>query len=333
MMEFFLSFKIHPLSIPISYGDKVMLIGSCFSKEIGDKLAALKFDIFQNPTGILYHPLNIADTIIRCISREEFTENDLHERNGLFHSWQHHSEFSSLNKEQALININSKLIDAHEFISSTNYLIITPATAFAYSLIENNVLVSNCHKASSSLFEKKLINPELIALKLSESISALRKLNPGIKILFTISPVKHLKDGVINNNRSKAVVIQAIQTICNNTPDSYYFPSFEIMNDELRDYRFYKNDFAHPNETAINYIFERFIDTCISGQSRSLIPAVKEILDGVHHRALFPGSDQHRKFIDSLLRKMGSLEKQYSFLDFRKEREILKNRIPDQSNN
>jgi hypothetical protein len=322
-MEFFLPFKIKPFPFNISYQDKILFIGSCFSEEIANKLEELKFDILQNPNGILYDPLSISESLDSYIENKVYREEDIFELNGLWHSWKHHSVFSGENKNDVLHRINQSQNAAHQFIEKATFIFITLGTAFHYELNMNQQNVANCHKAPPILFQKKLLSEEVIIHKLAVALNAIQLLNPGLKIIFTISPVKHVKDGVAENNRSKARLIEAVHSIIDLREDTFYFPSYELVTDILRDYRFYKNDLVHPNETAVNFVFEKFKESFLNASSKKIAEEIKKIITAINHKPFAKESEAHLKFIASQLTYIQKLENEYPFLNFKKEKEIL----------
>lgn len=324
-MEFFLPFKIRDYPFTISYRDKILFIGSCFSGEIGNKMASAKFDVLQNPNGILFDPLTIVEALFSYIENKTFDNENLFELNGLWHSWKHHSIFSGINKNEVLHKINSSQSSAHVFLKQANFLIITLGTAFNYQLKNNLKNVANCHKAAADFFVKKLIPSDEIISEMLSVLNAIEKFNPGLKILFTISPVKHLKDGVIENNQSKARLIEAVHSIIEEKENVFYFPSYELVNDVLRDYRFYKNDLAHPNQTAIDYVFERFSTSFFDNSTKETGKQIEKILSAVNHKPFFKESDPHQRFIASQLQKINEIEIEYPFINLSKEKNILKN--------
>src|SRR6185312_4479646 len=254
-MEFFLPIQIPSFPFTISYTDKILFLGSCFSEEIGNKLYDLKFDILQNPNGILYDPQSIADAVFDYVNNKKYSEQELFELNGLWHSWKHHSQFSGVNKNDVLEKINQSQSRAHIFLKEAKILIITLGAAYNYILKDKRQNVANCHKAPSSFFEKNLLSTKEIIRHLIATCDTLHQFNGQLKIIFTISPVKHVKDGIVENNRSKARLIEAVHSIVEEKESAFYFPSYELVTDVLRDYRFYKDDLVHPNETATSYVF------------------------------------------------------------------------------
>ena len=322
-MEFFLPFKIQDYPFNISYGDKILFIGSCFSEEIGNKLKELKFDVLQNPNGILYDPLSISDSLFSYIENKSFDEENLFELNDLWHSWKHHSVFSGVNKKDVLKKINHSQNTAHTFLKEANFLIVTLGTAFNYHLKKSNENVANCHKAPADYFKKKLIPTDGIISEMLRALKAIDKFNPGLKIIFTVSPVKHVRDGVAENNRSKARLIEAAHSICEQKQNAFYFPSYELVTDVLRDYRFYKNDLVHPNETAINFVFEKFADSFLNASSKKIMEEIEKVLSAVNHKPFLKESEVHKKFVVSQLKIICDLEKNYPSLDLSKEKKYF----------
>lgn len=322
-MDFMLPFQIAPPEKRCNYQHKIFFLGSCFSTDIAARMRELKFSVFSNPTGIVYHPLKIADVLRKIVDGSHYSEYDLVAHNGLFHSWEHHSEFSEGEPGLVLQKANHRLEAARQFLAHADFLILSPATAFGYYLKEGRRLVSNCHKLPAVLFDKQLSEVAEITDKLTRSISLIKEFSPGIRLIFTVSPVKHLRDGVVANNLSKAIVIQAVHKLVSSVEGSWYFPSFEILNDELRDYRFYKNDFAHPSDTAVSYILEKFLTAFISDEAKTLLAEIRDIRSAAAHRPMNRMADAHRKFCEAQLHKIAKIEDQYPFLDFSEEKSVF----------
>jgi lysophospholipase L1-like esterase len=237
----------------IDYNAKILLLGSCFSENIGDKLNYFKFQTSQNPFGILFHPKAIENLVTNAINEKKYLPEDLIFQNELWHSFDAHSSLSTTDKNELLANLNSAIIATNKKLKEATHIIITLGTSWVYRFIETDVIVANCHKIPQKKFLKTLLSVDEITKSLKTTISHLKSVNKNIHILFTVSPVRHLKDGFIENMQSKSHLITAIHSIMK-TKNSSYFPSYEIMMDELRDYRFYAEDMIHPNKTAINYI-------------------------------------------------------------------------------
>ncbi|MEO6134557.1 MAG: GSCFA domain-containing protein [Ginsengibacter sp.] len=322
-MDFILPFRIKPFPFTISYRDKIILIGSCFSEEIGYKMKSLKFDVLQNPNGILYHPISICQSLSSTIENKKQTEKDIFEFNGLWHSWQHHSIFSGVDKNEVLDTINQAQSTAHNLLKKSTYLVITFGSAFYYQLKNDKRAVANCHKAPADWFEKFLMPVDSIIDDTKNILSLLNEFNPGLKIIFTVSPVRHVKDGVIENNRSKARLIEAIHSIIEATDNCFYFPSYELVTDILRDYRFYKNDLVHPNETAIEYVFEKFCEAAINAEEKEIMTKVQSIIHAVEHKPFSKESAPFQKFAGAQIKIIEHLQDQFPSIDLSSEKKYF----------
>ncbi len=322
-MEFFLPFQIQSYPFKISYQDRILFIGSCFSEEIGNKLKKLKLNVLQNPNGILYDPLSVVESLFLYIENNPFDEKNLFELNGLWHSWKHHSSFSGTSKKEVSDKIKQSQSEAHSFLKNANFLIITLGTSFNYRLKNNKENVANCHKAPAGFFEKKLIPADEIISELLSVLKAIEIFNPGLKTVFTVSPVKHTHDGVVDNNRSKARLIEAAHTIADQKQNVFYFPSYELVTDVLRDYRFYKSDLVHPNEIAINYVFEKFSDSFLDDSSKKIMEKVMQILSSVNHKPLFKKSEVHKKFVGEQIQNIEKIKNSYPFINLSDEKKYF----------
>ena len=326
-MEFFLPFQIPSFPFKISYSDKILFVGSCFSEEIGNSLTDLKFGVLQNPNGILYDPISISDALFSYIENKPFDEENIFELNGLWHSWKHHSVFSGTCKEEVLEKINNSQSCANAFLKEAKFIFITFGTAFNYVLKSNLKNVANCHKAPASIFEKTLLPIEEIKADILSAITALHIFNPQLKIIFTVSPVKHIKDGIIENNRSKSRLIEAAHLITEEKPNVFYFPAYELVDDVLRDYRFYKNDLVHPNETAINFVLEKFSASFFDSNTKEFKKEIEKILTAVRHKPFLKESEPHQKFIESQIQNINRAEKKYPFIDLGKEKKYFQKQL------
>jgi len=326
-MELLLPFTIQPSLSKIFYTDKIFLTGSCFSEEIGNRMKDLKFYILQNPNGILYDPVSICSALVSYAGNKKYREEDLFFMNDLWNSWQHHSVFSGTGKDIVLKNINHSQQVAHAFLKDASWLIITPGTSYNYILKESAIAVANCHKAPSRIFEKNLLPTEEIISELTNTITKLQAFNPQLKIIFTISPVRHVRDGVIENNRSKARLIEAIHFVAEKMDHVFYFPAYELVIDVLRDYRFYKNDFVHANDSAVEFVFENFCNTFLDENAKKIMSEIKEIVTAMNHRPFQAGSASHKKFRDSQLEKIKKISAKYPFLNFSKEENFFSEMI------
>jgi len=318
-MELLLPFRIIPSAYKISYTDKILFIGSCFTEEIGKMMKELKFDVLQNPNGILYDPLSISSALNSYIENKQYKEDDLFSLDELWHSWQHHSVFSGMSKEKVLQHINHSQSEAHQFLKNASWLVITLGTSYNYQLKKSLQPVSNCHKAPQDFFVKKLVSIEDIVSVLSNVIAKLQTYNPDLKIIFTVSPVRHVKDGIIENNRSKARLIEAIHSLKENHKDIFYFPAYELIIDVLRDYRFYKNDLVHPTETATAFVFENFCNTYLGEPTKKLLEEIKSIIAAFKHRPFQSESAAHKKFQVAQLEKIKIIKTNFPLIDFTNE--------------
>ncbi|WP_298895669.1 GSCFA domain-containing protein [uncultured Psychroserpens sp.] len=300
----------------IDYNSKVLLLGSCFSENIGDKFAYFKFQKLQNPFGILFHPLAIETLVTNVINEKKYTKDDIFFYNEQWHSFDAHSRLSHTSEEHLLQDLNAHIKQTHQFLKEASHVIITLGTAWAYRFIETDTLVANCHKVPQKKFLKELLSVEHISASLDAIISLIRNINPKISILFTVSPVRHTKDGFIENTQSKSHLIAAIHQIVEPRHHNYYFPSYEIMMDELRDYRFYSEDMVHPSSLAVDYIWERFQSTWISEDAQTTMNAVEVIQKGLTHRPFHSESDAHQTFIKELDKKKDLLKSRFPHIQF-----------------
>lgn len=300
-------------SNPITYDSNVILIGSCFSDNIGNKLKYYKFNTIVNPNGILFNPVSIENVINEAVSEKHYTEDDLILFDGLWHSFNHHSKFSNSSPE--LSEKNKNVLEFHEALKATTHIFITLGTAWVYRHIKTNTIVGNCHKIPQAAFKKELLSVVEIEKKLNSILEQIKVLNPNTLVTFTVSPVRHLKDGFVENQRSKAHLLSAIhRTIYND--NATYFPAYEIMMDELRDYRFYKEDMVHPNKLAINYIWKKFVDVFIKEDNIKIMSTVGQLQNDLAHRPIHPESDSHKKFLATAENKLEVFRKKHPNIEF-----------------
>lgn len=303
----------------ITYNDKLLLVGSCFSDNIGMKLQEAKFSTLFNPTGIVFDPLSLATHLTDYATQKQYGETDLVEYDGLWHSWLHHSDFSCEQKQQTLALINEAIVAAHQQLQSASHLFITLGTAFSYQLIERQIAVANCHKAPKSWFQKQLLEIDEMVDALQKSINAVTQLTPGIQIIFTVSPVKHIRDGIVENNRSKARLLEVAHRLVHNHANCSYFPAYEWINDVLRDYRFYTADMAHPNDQAIAFVFEQFGKSYFSTETLRLMNEVLQIVSARKHKPLHATTHAHQQFLKTFHAKTTALKSEWTMLNFDEE--------------
>ena len=328
-MNFHLEFTPKAFAAKINHQHKLLLIGSCFTENIGTKLKQHKFLVLENPNGILFNPISITKSIASYINNKPYTESDLFYQNESWNSWEHHSRFSNPVKEQCLEVINQSQQQAHSFIKSTDWVLITLGSAFVYTVrrsadtttaaIEGDV-VANCHKVPTDKFDKKLLSLDDVVTALQQMVDKLTALNTTVKIIFTISPVRHLRDGFIENNRSKATLIQAVHSMAEKQENIFYFPAYELVIDDLRDYRFYAEDMVHPNYAATNYVWDKFVATCIDEPSQKLMREINIINAAKSHKPFNPASLQHKSFLQNNLERVNQLSKLYPHINFEEEK-------------
>ncbi len=312
-MEFRLEFNPPALPELISLQDRLFLIGSCFTEQMGQKLENHLFTTLQNPSGILFNPISICTSIEQYLNKKHFNESDLFYHNELWGSWDHHTRFSSPSQQVCLHKINNAISDANLFLQTANWMIITLGSAFVYK--KEGKFVANCHKVPTDKFEKILLSVEDLTDRLSTCINQLKVINPDIKILFTISPVRHLRDGFVENNRSKANLIIAVQQITLKFNQVYYFPAYELIIDDLRDYRFFAEDMVHPNYAATNYVWEKFTASALTSETRDILKEIAILNNSYNHKPFNPNSDQHKRFMDIQLQRVLELKKAYPYLN------------------
>ncbi len=294
--------------------DKVLLCGSCFTEHLGARFSQYHFSIMQNPNGIIFNPVSICNSITSYISNKKYSEKDIFYNQEWWSSWQHHTSFTHADPSQLLQLINHSQESAHRFLKSAGWLIITLGSAFVYQL-ENGEVVANCHKVPNDKFRKKLMAVEDVLMELDNLVHRLFLFNPGLRIIFTISPVRHLRDGFIENNRSKAVLIQAVHHLVDKFEKLYYFPAYELVIDDLRDYRFYSEDMVHPNYLATDYVWEKFSEACISASSLNIMKEINLLNAAKAHKPFHPESSAHKIFRKKNLDKVLLLQELYSFID------------------
>jgi hypothetical protein len=319
-MDFHAEFFPKAFLKKIDHKSKLLLVGSCFTEQIGNKLAAHKFNVLENPNGILFNPVSIAHAIVSYAAGKKYEEADLFYHNELWGSWQHHTRFSNIEKAKTLEMINQSQEKARTFLKEADWILVTLGSAFVYenTEAENKAVVANCHKVPADKFYRRLLDTTEIKNTLSAMIETVRTVNPVVNFIFTISPVRHLREGFIENNRSKAALIQAVHSLTDNE-SVFYFPAYELVIDDLRDYRFYAEDMVHPNYAATNYVWEKFIVTCISEQSQQLMKEIAVIMAAKNHKPFNPGSEQHKKFLQTNFDKTAKLQQLNPYLSFKEE--------------
>lgn len=338
-MDFLLNIDLPKADTLITHQHKVLSMGSCFTEHIGHALQELKFDVLQNPNGILFDPVSVCNSLVSYIRNERYGEPDLFYLNELWHSWRHHSRFSGLDQHGVLKNINIAQEQAHHFLKNADWLIITLGSSFSYRLTEVgatrsasfknpssvNAGVANCHRAPAQWFQKHMLTIDESVSKLDNTIHQLFRFNPKLRIIFTISPVRHIRDGVVQNNRSKARLLEAVHHLVNKFDKLYYFPAYELVIDVLRDYRFYDIDLVHPNYAATQFVLDHFLKTHTSDETLRLTEEIKKIVTARKHKPQFPTTNAHQTFLKTQLQKAKALQAQYPYLNLEEEINHFKN--------
>ncbi len=298
----------------IEYSSKILTLGSCFSENIGIKLKNGCFDVDINPFGVLFNPVSISESIELLLQKKVFTDNDLFRHNSLWGSFTHSTLFSDSSAEKCLHKINSRVNIASKNLHICDYLIITFGTAWIYKLADNGKIVANCHKLPTTKFIRKRLTANEISETYSKLITNLQAINPKLKIIFTVSPVRHWKDGPTENNISKGIILQATQEIVKTHAQTHYFPAYEIVLDELRDYRFYAADMLHPSEVAVDYIFNEFTKAYFNDETLNCYKQVKQLQTGLAHRPIHTDTAEFEHFTKQLASKKQVLLNRYPIL-------------------
>lgn len=322
-MNFHLSFNIPPFTEKINYSQKLLFIGSCFAENIGELMQRNKFNVLINPNGILYNPLSIANALQRIIENNRVYENELFFANEHWNSWQHHSRFSNTDKQNCLTTINNSISSASAFLKQSNWLFITFGSAFVYKLNATGQLVGNCHKVDQKEFTKHLLDVNEIVESYNTLIKKLKSFNSDLKIVFTVSPVRYIRDGVVENNLSKARLIEVVHQLTKQYHNTVYFPAYELVIDDLRDYRFYKQDMVHPNEQAIEYVFKNFMNAAFEDETHILFEKIHTIINAKNHKPGNVDTEAYKKFKTSYLKICRELSKKYPFINLNEEVKIF----------
>ena len=298
-------------------------MGSCFAEHIGCKLLERKFRLALNPFGIVYNPVSLAHNLQKLATKDLYTPQDLFLHLERWHSFDHHSQFSQADQAATLARINEALQEARALLSSPTVLLLSLGTAFVFKDQKSGKIVANCHKLPGQTFKRYRLDVAQVVDALAPALEQLKKQSPDLCCILTVSPVRHLRDGLVDNQRSKATLLLAAEALSPQFDWLYYFPAYELLLDDLRDYRFFAPDMAHPNQQAIDYIWSHFSQTCFDENTLSLIARIEKILTACQHRPFHPESAAHQRFLQQTLTQIEALEREFSFLDFRRERKGL----------
>jgi hypothetical protein len=314
------------------YSQKSIFMGSCFTENVGNRMAVLKYDVDINPFGILYNPVSVANGLRILLQEKKLNIADLIYADGLWHSLYHHGRFSFHNEKKTLEAINSRIGSSSESLKKAGFLFITFGTAWVYRYKKTGQFVSNCHKIPANEFERIRLSVGEVVAEYRDLFTEIRKMNPALKVVFTVSPIRHWKDGAVENQRSKAVLLLAIDELIHEFGEDFcaYFPAYEIVMDELRDYRFYAEDMIHISEVAVDHIWEKFQSGLIDKESQHIASQVQKVVNAANHKPIHENTDENIRFLQQMTEEAIRLEGKYVHLDLTKEKEYFlteKNKI------
>lgn len=316
--------EIKPSEFKITHNSHILGIGSCFVKETGDRLSAAKFDVMVNPFGTLFHPQAIENALMRILSLSYYSSDEIFNHGELFFSWDHHTSFSRTSAKETLLHINSELEKANDFLQKTDCVILTFGTAWIYKIKDTGLFVANCHKVPSAVFEKHLLTEKQIISSIKNCFDLIYDINPNAHIIATVSPVRHTRDGIVENSLSKAKLISALHQLTGHYKNVEYFPAFELLNDDLRDYRFYADDLIHPNQMAVNYIWQKFSSAYFDENTMKKIEAVNKIKSALEHLPLNSKTIAYREFLFKTNKLINETERNFLPGSFLAEKNRIK---------
>lgn len=309
--------KSQPAPFAIGHTDRLVLIGSCFTENIGQRLSDFKFPVLTNPFGIVYNPASIVGCLERLFAENQFfSEKDIFENAGLWHSWEHHGRFSKPDKTEMLAGLNVAYSEAAAFLKTTNRLLLTFGTADVFELRITGQIVANNHKIPAVHFQERRLPVAEIVESTVRILQKIKSENADLQVVVTVSPVRHLRGGAVTNQRSKASLVLVCEEICRRLEFAHYFPAYELLLDDLRDYRFYAADMVHPSDVAVEYIWDFFADTFFSEKTKTLNERIGKIAAAARHRPFNPDTAEHRAFARAQLEAIENLKKEWPGLDF-----------------
>lgn len=300
-----------PISPPITYAKPLFSLGSCFADEIGGKLASHRFDIWSNPYGTLYNPYTICKHLRASVEESSPYEEGFVEVDGLVYHHDFHSEFRAESAEHLSDQINHIYTSVNARLVDASHVMITLGSAFVYRQVDSGMIVGNCHKVPQANFEKEMLSARAIVTRLSSTLLAIWETNPALHVILTVSPVRYFRDGAVNNTRSKAQLITACMLLEERHNQVTYYPSYEIMMDELRGYRWVKSDLVHPNEEAVDVVWEAFVQSAMSEETIATLDRVKQLNAQLNHKPFNPKSESHQLFVKNLRSKIQAFKKEY----------------------
>lgn len=312
----------------IGYAHRLMLMGSCFAAHIGARLQEARFRCDANPYGVLYNPLSISAALREMLAGKVYAAADLYPHQGLWHSPMHHGDFSAATPDEALQRINSRLRPASAALPALDFLLLTWGTAWVYEDRETGHVAGNCHKRPETCFLRRRLAVDEIVEDAASLFDALWQQNASLQVVLTVSPIRHVRDGLHDNQLSKATLLLAADRLCAAFPGRvFYFPAYELLQDELRDYRFYADDMLHPSASAVNYIWECFCETYFTPKTRALISECRDIRQALEHRPFHPESPAYKSFLTQIVLRINRLTEKCPTLDFRKELKLCHTRL------
>jgi hypothetical protein len=322
-MELRTTFNTAPSERKITYNDPVMFIGSCFATSIGRQFEAGHLPVMVNPSGTVYNPVSVINTLDSIVEAKKYTEKDLYNFNGIWLSFEHYTDFSSEDSKLVLEKINKRSAEAKKFISGAGFLFITFGTARVYRWKSDGRIVSNCHKIPAAQFDHELLAVDDIVKLWSVQLDKLHSIYPQVQIVFTISPVRHWKDGPHGNQLSKATLFLAVEELLEHPCRPGYFPAYELVMDDLRDYRFYANDMLHPSDAAVEYIWDAFSECYFDKNTLDTWREVEKITKAVSHRVKSGSKESIKAFAENILKKIDTVCSKSPSIDLRAEREYF----------
>jgi hypothetical protein len=325
-MNFMLPFEVPKLPQLLGHRHTTLILGSCFAEHIAARLHKFKFETCLNPHGIIFNPKSMAASLEACIDTRQYTQGELFQWNEIWGHWDFHTRFSNTDAAAALEAMNASVRHAADFVRKADWLLLTFGTAWQYVLQmpqsdDEGRTVANCHKAPGKWFQRTLSDVSATVAEWTVLLAKLRHMNPDIKILLTVSPVRHIREGIVDNNRSKACLLEVVHQLKELVPDCYYFPAYELVMDVLRDYRFFETDMVHPNSQAVQFVWEHFRDACLTNDAVGLLYELEPILTAASHRPRFPGTAADRAFRTAILQKCKDLKSKFTYLDLSGELE------------
>ena len=320
---------ITPLQPALRHSDRVVVMGSCFAEHIGARLSEMKWRTVVNPFGVLYNPLSIAEALGQLVSTRPYTVEELTlYPHGGWSTWMHHSRYAHPDKVTALQLINESFATGSRMLAQADMLIVTLGTAWVYRLNETGQVVGNCHKVPERAFTRQRLTVEETVEAMAIVLAQLWEVNPMLRLIVTVSPVRHLKDTLHGNQLSKATLLLAVDELCRRFPDRvHYFPAYEIVMDELRDYRFYADDMAHPSPQAVEYVWERFVEHMTHREAQGFMTQWNKVVRALAHRPFRPEGEEYKEFVHQNISKIMELKEKYPYIEVETEIMELTNRL------